>query len=179
MILGLTVAEIANACESQQADVMACYEPLVLEAGRQKLNLTAPIAAGILATAGVECHFKPIREHGDVAYFTRMYEGRKDLGNLQKGDGARFCGRGLIQLTGRANYTKYGKIIGVDLAANPDLAMHPDIAIKLLVGYYRDHGCDVHAACGNWRKVRQLVNGGLNGFEKFERYVYNILDKVG
>jgi putative chitinase len=51
----------------------------------------------------------------------RAYEGRKDLGNTQPGDGVRFKGRGYIQLTGRANYKKFSEFVGEDCVSNPDL----------------------------------------------------------
>src|SRR5262249_24913671 len=53
------------------------------------------------------------------------YEGRASLGNTKPGDGRRFKGRGLIQLTGRANYTQYGKLLDLDLVTNPDLTHEP------------------------------------------------------
>src|SRR5829696_10248357 len=54
-----------------------------------------------------------------------QYEGRRDLGNTHRGDGQRFKGRGPIQLTGRANYTFYGRKLGIDLAAHPDMVANP------------------------------------------------------
>lgn len=72
------------------------------------------------------------------AYFTKKYEGRKNLGNTEEGDGYKYRGRGYIQLTGRYNYKKYGDMIGVDLINNPDLAAEPEIAEKLAVAYYQD-----------------------------------------
>jgi predicted chitinase len=54
------------------------------------------------------------------------------LGNTQKGDGARYRGRGYVQLTGRSNYRKAGKLVGSDLEGNPDLALDPAIAGKIL-----------------------------------------------
>lgn len=103
----------------------------------------------------------------------------KERGNLKPGDGIKYCGKGLVQLTGAFNYAKYGKIVGVDLLNNPDVALKPDVSIAVLAAYFHDHGCDVHSNYGNWRKGRFLVNGGYNHFDLFQNYVYNLLDKMG
>lgn len=60
------------------------------------------------------------------------------LGNTSEGDGFKYRGRGLVQLTGRANYHSFGEAIGVDLIAHPDLANQPDIACQLVVAYIDD-----------------------------------------
>jgi len=66
------------------------------------------------------------------------YENRADLGNSQKGDGARYKGRGYIQITGRASYTYWSNRLGVDLIKHPELAARPDIAAKIAVQGMRD-----------------------------------------
>ena len=109
--------------------------------------------------------FAPIHEFGDNAYFTKNYEGRADLGNTQQGDGARYCGRGYIQLTGRANYRTYGALIGVDLEGNPDLAMDPAIAAEVLAMYASKRNLQRDSQAKNWRQVRIDVNGGTNGYD--------------
>ncbi|NEO59239.1 MAG: hypothetical protein F6J98_02065 [Moorea sp. SIO4G2] len=63
----------------------------------------------------------------------RAYEGRKDLGNVRKGDGVLFKGRGYVQITGRTNYAKWEKILGVPLVSKPDLAADPRYAAPVLV----------------------------------------------
>ena len=82
---------------------------------------------------------QPVKEYGGDAYYRRMYDIQgsrpavaKALGNLQPGDGVRFCGRGYVQLTGRSNYLRAGKAVGVDLIAKPDLAMDPAIAARIM-----------------------------------------------
>lgn len=65
------------------------------------------------------------------------YEGRKDLGNIQPGDGKKYKGRGYIQLTGRANYRAYGKELGLDLEGNPSLAAKPENAEKIAIAYWK------------------------------------------
>lgn len=81
----------------------------------------------------------PIREYGGAPYFTRMYDvggARPKLaianGNTCAGDGPKYCGRGYVQLTWKNNYARAAKECGVDLVANPDHAMRPDIAAKIM-----------------------------------------------
>ncbi|MEA2640915.1 MAG: hypothetical protein QOF51_2309 [Chloroflexota bacterium] len=127
-----------------------------------------PTVIAVLATIRVEVpRFAPIREYGDEAYFTQQYEGRADLGNTQPGDGARFCGRGFVQLTGRANYQRYGATFGCDLVGDPDLALDPAVASRVLVKYLTDHNVPALAAANDWPAVRRAVNGGLNGWSTF------------
>ena len=122
----------------------------------------------ILATIGTEVgSFNPINEFGGTQYFTRMYEGRTDLGNTQPGDGARYHGRGFIQITGRANYRDYGKKLGVPLEEQPELALSPDVAARILARYFKDRGLGAAARRGQWKHVRTRVNGGLNGWPRF------------
>jgi predicted chitinase len=86
-------------------------------------------------------NFTSMVERGTPEYFTKRYEKDKRkakvLGNTMKGDGERYKGRGYIQLTGRDNYTRAGRAIGVDLANNPDLAARPDIAAKVAEWYWK------------------------------------------
>ena len=85
-----------------------------------------------LATAWHEARLMPIAEKGGPGYLAR-YEGRKDLGNVQKGDGVKYAGRGLVQLTGRRNYTLAGDELGLNLLNDPDLALNPAHATRILV----------------------------------------------
>jgi predicted chitinase len=133
-------------------------------------SLATRIAA--IATVAVETgRFSPIRERGGPAYFTKNYEGRADLGNTQPGDGAKFFGRGYIQITGRGNYSEYGRGIGVDLLSNPDLALDPAIGAQILALFFRAKNIPRLADAGNWESVRRRVNGGLTGWDRFSAYV--------
>jgi len=94
-----------------------------------------------LATAWHETahSMQPIRERGGPAYFHRMYdiEGHRPalarkMGNRNPGDGARYCGRGYVQLTWRRNYVLAGQKLGQPLEAQPEIAMRPDVAAAIL-----------------------------------------------
>jgi len=116
---------------------------------------------------------QPIRESGSDTYFFGMYDPRglrptvaKRLGNTVSGDGVKYHGRGFVQLTGRTNYQKMSVVTGVDLVANPDLAMRLDIAAhilfygmehgtftgKKLSDYFNETKCD-------WTGARKIING--------------------
>ncbi|HBL61003.1 MAG TPA: DUF4231 domain-containing protein, partial [Cyanobacteria bacterium UBA8803] len=168
------------------ADILKCplkdaqtYLPGVLSALQEKNILDKPTLIAAIATIGVETGgFRPIHEYGGTQYFTRMYEHRKDLGNNQTGDGARYHGRGFIQITGRANYRDYGKKLNVDLEGNPDSALDAKISARILACYFYDRKVYQAARDSNWRQVRKLVNGGYNGWTEFNNFVQRALQKI-
>ncbi|WP_324671025.1 glycoside hydrolase family 19 protein [Hymenobacter sp. GOD-10R] len=84
--------------------------------------------------------WQPIDEHGSDKYFFEMYDkaGKRphvaaDLGNVMPGDGVRYHGRGYVQLTGRANYAAFSKVLTLDLVSHPEKAKEPATAAKILV----------------------------------------------
>lgn len=111
-------------------------------------------------TAGT---MQPINEYGSTSYFDSRYGGRQDLGNNQLGDGSRYHGRGYIQLTGRANYRDMGNKIGVDLENNPDLALKPDVAAKIMAVFMKERGVAKLAQQGNFVAARRGVNPDNKG----------------
>ena len=100
----------------------------------------------------------------------KNYEGRKDLGNVNPGDGVRYKGRGYIQLTGRSNYRTYGNKIGVDLENNPDLAKRPDIAAAIALAYWNSRVNKNAARSGDVKTVTYNINGGYNGLSARQKY---------
>ncbi len=172
--------QIASIIGATQADVAANW-PLV-EGALESRGLRHPdVMIAAIATVGVETAgtFRPIDEYGDKAYFTRMYEGRADLGNTRKGDGARYHGRGYIQLTGRSNYREYGKKLGFPLEQKPDLAKTPEVAAAVLADYFKVRAVDQSAREEDWEMVRRKVNGGLNGWERFRDLVRKLETATG
>jgi hypothetical protein len=133
--------------------------------------------AYLLATAHHETDRKiqPIREYGGNAYFTRMYDPptagerpkvAKQLGNDKPGDGARYCGRGFVQVTGKRNYRDWSNRLGVDLVGNPDLAMDLGTATKILVegsilGTFTGKKLAnyIGGAADDWFNARRIING--------------------
>lgn len=93
------------------------------------------------------------------------YEGRADLGNNQAGDGKRYMGRGLIQITGRHNYQECGDALGVDFVAHPELLEVPTYAARSAAWFWVSHGCNAVADAGNFRAVTRIINGGYNGYD--------------
>jgi len=99
------------------------------------------------------------------------YEGREDLGNTQPGDGRRYKGRGLIQLTGRANYRDIGSKLGLPLEDDPQLAAEPAISLKIACEYWKSRSINEAADRDDLMRATRLVNGGLNGLEERRTYL--------
>jgi hypothetical protein len=127
-----------------------------------------PVAhrAYLLATAFHETArtMLPITEYGPRSYFMKYEPGTKigkTLGNVLPGDGYLFRGRGYVQITGRSNYLKATEEIGVDLIGNPDAALNPTVAARILVrgcseGWFTGKKLADYASYVNMRRV---VNG--------------------
>lgn len=97
------------------------------------------------------------------------YEGRADLGNTQPGDGRRFKGRGPIQLTGRANYRRVGRMIGIDLERHPEIVSHPSIGLLVGCVYWNDRKLNAKADADDLLGLTKAINGGTNGLEDRRR----------
>lgn len=114
---------------------------------------------------------RPIHEYGNAAYFERRYGCHtrvgKMLGNESPGDGAKYPGRGLVQLTGLKNYRLAEKVTGRPLVSNPDLACEPNVAYQIAVdgmtlGWYTGKKLDDYFRPGrlpDWTNARRIING--------------------
>ena len=116
------------------------------------------------------------QESGQLRYAQEIasgkaYEGRKDLGNTVKGDGVRYKGRGLIQITGRSNYNAVSKALGVDFVAHPEKLEEPEWAVASALWYWQSHGCNELADKDDSLAVTRRINGGTNGLDDRLRYL--------
>lgn len=107
-------------------------------------------------------------ESGQLLYVEELasgaaYEGRRDLGNTTAGDGKRFKGRGLIQVTGRDNYRKCGAALGLDLLTRPELLCDPVNACRSAGWFWKENGLNELADAGDQVRITRRVNGGTNG----------------
>lgn len=151
-----TPEQIANAIGAPLANVQAQW-PLVVKALQWAGIDSHLVRVAAIATIARETgSFQPIPEEGDEAYF------RGELGNDWH-----YHGRGLLQLSWSSNYRHYGDEIGVDLVANPDLALRDDISAKVLALYFKERGTAAFANAGNWAAVQTSVNGGYIGYDRF------------
>lgn len=105
------------------------------------------------------------------SYFAKKYDPKyapriaKILGNLKIGDGAKFRGRGFIQLTGRDNYTRAQKALGLPLLEKPDLAATPEIAAKIAVWFWNTRVRPSISDFSDTQSVTRKINPGLKGLE--------------
>ena len=120
--------------------------------------------AAFIAQIGHESgQFRYVREIWGPTAQQAGYEGRADLGNTVKGDGSKYRGRGLIQVTGRANYAACGEALGLDLIARPELLELPQHATMSAAWYWSTRGLNTLADQGQFVKITRRINGGLNG----------------
>ncbi len=166
-----TMREIAPRFAGENAERQAAItaeagEVLAATLDEYNINTRLRIAHFLGQTCHESAGFRTTEEFatGDA------YEGRKDLGNIRPGDGRRYKGRGLLQLTGRANYREYGKALNIDLENNPARAAEPALSLRIACEYWKRR--NLNAACDrdDLITVTRLINGGTNGLEDRRHY---------
>jgi putative chitinase len=113
--------------------------------------------------------FRTLEEFGGATYWSR-YEGRADLGNTNSGDGVRYHGRGIFQLTGRANYKSMGGKISLALEDEPHLAAEGSVSLRTACEYWKSRRIEVAADSNDIREVTRRINGGFNGLAERQTY---------
>jgi predicted chitinase len=127
------------------------------------------LKAFIAQMAHESANFKALVERRSDASAEKKYgvgtRVGKILGNTETGDGAKYKGRGIIQLTGRDNYDRLGKLIGKDLINNPELAADPDTAVEIAAIFWKEKGLNELADQGKFKEITRRINGGFNGLQ--------------
>lgn len=162
-------------------DQLGIIMPVARRSGRaaQYLDaLNAVMAKYKINTPLRMAHFlsQIAHESGELRYNEEIasgsaYEGRKDLGNTQKGDGRRFKGRGLIQLTGRANYTAFAKATGCDCINHPEIVAKLPWCVETAGWYWNNRKINEAADIDAFITVTKRINGGTNGKASRQTYL--------
>ncbi|MDJ0473794.1 glycoside hydrolase family 19 protein [Pantoea eucalypti] len=94
-----------------------------------------------------------------------IYANRNGNGDVASGDGYRYRGRGLIQITGKANYSALVKQLGADVVANPDLLLGYRFAAMSAAAWWKNHGLNDLADSDDVTSITRIINGGTNGLD--------------
>jgi putative chitinase len=130
------------------------------------------------------CHFLAQVAHESDGFNTTeeyasgaAYEWREDLGNVYEGDGRKFKGRGLIQLTGRANYREFSQYLKIyDLEAYPELVAEPELACSSAGWFWSSRNLNALADQDNFDRIMLTINGGRTG--EADRWAYLVRAKA-
>lgn len=133
-----------------------------LQAAMKEYGITTPERAAhfIAQLAHESGRFAFVRELWGPTRAQAKYEGRRDLGNTVAGDGFRFRGRGLIQITGRANYRATGDALGLPLLLQPELLEQPAVAARASAWWWASNGLNELADTDNVDHVSDRINRG-------------------
>ena len=141
-------------------------------------NLNITMQRYAINTAIRKAHFLAQTAHESDGFSTNEeyasgadYEGRRDLGNTKPGDGVRFKGRGLIQVTGRSNYAECGNALGVDLISNPQRLGEFDLACLSAGWFWDTRSLNSYADADDVLTITRIINGGTNGLDDREAYL--------
>ena len=131
--------------------------------GHYQIVGTKRVAAFIAQIGHESGQLKYVKEIWGPTAAQAKYEGRKDLGNTVAGDGSKYRGRGLIQITGRANYMAFGEALGLDLIKQPELLEKPQHACMSAAWFWTTKGLNTLADADQFDKITRRINGGQNG----------------
>ncbi len=135
--------------------------------GRYGVVTKLRIAAFIAQIGHESGQLRYVRELGGDKYLSKYDTGKlaERLGNTPEadGDGQLYCGRGLIQITGRANYAECGEALGLGLISDPELLEQPQHAAMSAAWYWSSRGLNSLADKADFLAITKRINGGTNG----------------
>lgn len=144
--------------------VAGVFVPVLNTAMNRFQIVGAKRVAAFIAQIGHESgQLKYVKEIWGPTVAQTRYEGRADLGNTEPGDGSKYRGRGLIQITGRANYKACGDALGLDLINQPELLEKPQHACMSAAWFWATKGLSTLADEGKFETITRRINGGVNG----------------
>jgi predicted chitinase len=178
---------------TQQAQGDAAYATKLILKPEAKILIQTARAAGMrgkeLAQFVAQCahetaNFSSLKELGgrlDFKKYDPKHNPRKAkiLGNKQVGDGAKYHGRGYIQLTGRDNYKRAGLALGLPLEEQPDLVERPDIAAKVAVWFWQNQVAPKVSNFNDTAQVTKPINSGLKGLDDRHNKYASIMALMG
>lgn len=140
-----------------------------------KINTPKRMAHYLAQVAHESNELRDTKEMGNKNYFVKYDHGKLKamLGNTKEGDGYKYRGRGLIQITGRANYQAYQKspYCRGDIMENPKLLELPLGAVKSSMWWWKEHGLNELADSDSFLAITKTINGGTNGLESRRKYL--------
>lgn len=167
---GLSLDRLAGIIMTKRQTIETYQPALSSEMSRNAIN-TPLRMAHFLAQIG---HESGAFRYSEEIASGQAYEGRRDLGNFKPGDGKRFKGRGLIQLTGRKNYQDFGKFVGKDLLTDEgarSVATNTKLAVLAAVWFWNTRKLNNYADVDDVVKITKRINGGTNGLQDRRSYL--------
>lgn len=166
-----------NASEARRA---ACLDPINVTMQRYGVLSLARAAAFLAQIAHESGELQFMHELWGPTAQQKRYDPPSDLarrlGNTQPGDGRRYRGRGPIQITGRANYRRYGRLLDLDLEPHPERAADPPVGFLIAGEYWVRNGLNELADSGDFDTITRRINGGMNGADERRRLYQLALD---
>jgi peptidoglycan L-alanyl-D-glutamate endopeptidase CwlK len=174
----MTVQVASRMCPFTPLSNIKASLPVVLDSlGRAGLGHRTMTLMAVATIRAETESFMPVSEGrsrfntSPAGHAFDLYDNRRDLGNRGSPDGERYRGRGFVQLTGRFNYARYGPQLNppLNLELEPELANNTRVAADLLSAFLGASELQIKDALlnGNLQAARRLVNGGLNGMDRF------------
>ena len=118
-------------------------------------------------------------EHNSQALANKVYANRMGNGDLESGDGYKFRGRGLVQLTGKENHQNFANFIGMDLEDVPAYLESYDGAVKSACFFWKNHGLNEIADTKDINKISTIINGGTQGLDARRELYQKLLICLG
>ena len=189
----LTSKQLSTVMPSCPADKLDLYARNLSVAMREASINTVLRASAFLGQLALESgELRWMEEFADGS----KYEGRKDLGNTEVGDGKRFKGRGPIQLTGRANYRAAGAALALDLEQHPEKALDPTVSFRIAAWFWTtgagqrlSKAAKARVGAGvslntvidkfDFVGVTMAINGGTTHLDRRQAYYYRALEALG